>query len=210
MRGTCRGFRCAAPSRVILVANLPLIKMLSIQRPYLKALLWARPITVAGQTPCGRLGDTPRLSRPSAPEGGAQGRRTVPRSVLGSSVSLPTGCRASGAGVIGTLASPSVRHAGVPEGCRNQIPSVARSWALRAGPSVDDAGRAAGSRVRFPLGQDPIGGFGHVARDRTDRCRVPLPLLDARSEATDVPAAGWGACDGRYSQPRRRPTCGSD
>ena len=65
---------------------------LSSQCPYLKALLRARPITVAAQTPCGRIGDRPRLARPSAPEGGAQGRRTIPRSVLGSSVSLPTGC----------------------------------------------------------------------------------------------------------------------
>ena len=40
--------------------------------------------------------------------------------------------------------------------------------------------------VRFPLSEDPIGGFRQVARDRPDRCRVPLPLLDARIEATDV------------------------
>jgi len=56
-------------------------------------------------------------------------------------------CGVPGAGVIGTISSPSVRHDGVPEGGRNQIPSVARSWALRAAPSVDDAGSRYGSRL---------------------------------------------------------------
>jgi len=57
----------------------------------------------------------------------------------------------------------------------------------RAGSSVDDAGRAAGSRVRLPLGQDPIAGLGQVARDGPDRLRVALSLLDARRAATDLP-----------------------
>jgi hypothetical protein len=57
----------------------------------------------------------------------------------------------------------------------------------RAGPSVDDAGRPAGSRVRFPRGPEPIAGLGPGARDGPDRLRVPRPLLDARRAAADVP-----------------------
>src|SRR5574341_1267599 len=67
-------------------------------------------------------------------------------SVLGVYANGLPGCRTSGAGVIGTISPPSLRHEDVPEGRRNQIPSVWRSWALRAGPSVDDAGPSAGSR----------------------------------------------------------------
>ena len=57
----------------------------------------------------------------------------------------------------------------------------------RAGSSVDDAGRAAGSRDRLPLGQDPSAGLGPGARNGPDRLRVARPLLEARRAAPDVP-----------------------
>jgi hypothetical protein len=57
----------------------------------------------------------------------------------------------------------------------------------RAGPSGDDTGRPAGSRDRLPLGPEPIAGLGPGARDGPARLRGPLPRLEARSAATDVP-----------------------
>ena len=112
---------------------------------------------------------------------------SIAMSVSARSLSLRTCCGGTGAGVIGTLSSPSSRHEGVPEERRTQWPSVSRSgriprWSLR--------GRRRAYRrvaVRLPLGQDPLAGLGPGARDGPDRLRVALLLVAARSEATAGP-----------------------
>ena len=98
--------------------------------------------------------------------------------------------RGAGAGVIGTISSPSARHDGVPEERRNQLPSVSRSWHVTRLPLrgrrrgwhwfalVRGTAPAWSGSSRWP----PLGG-----------ARRPRPpsggpsAADARIQATDVP-----------------------
>ena len=133
--------------------------------PYLKALRWARPKINTAQIASLRIGDRLILSRPSAPEGVAPGRATIlPGRSRGRSWSSSfRSLRAAGVRVP-VSSEPSLRrHRGRMVSRRNVAINCRASRAhgvSRAGPSVDDAGRAAGSRDRLPLGQDPVAGLG--------------------------------------------------
>jgi hypothetical protein len=153
--------------------------------PYLKALRRARSEMKSCVTRSVRSGDRHLRARPSAPEGGAQGRQ-------GNAVAVSFS--------VLCLLSPVLRSLG--NRChRSHISAVSAAGWCPGGASQSLAERLAlmdqprwplhGRRrmrlaVRFPFRQDPIGGFRQVARDRADRLRVPLPLLDPQIEATDV------------------------
>jgi hypothetical protein len=180
--------------------------------PYLKALRWARPKINTAQKASLRIGDRLILSRPSAPEGVAQGRATIrPGRARGRSGRSRFPSFWTAGRRVPVSSEPSRRRQHGRMVSRRNVAingRAARAHGVsRAGPSGDDAGRAAGARDRLPLGQAPIAGRGPVARAGPDRFRVALPLLEARSAATDVPmrpdlaleAAGtrrFAACQG--------------